>query len=65
VPVPLSLPSAQRINALTTRLNLVRAELATPIFQHSTQARELDERIEEFGREGITAEMYGLPGGPG
>jgi len=61
----LSLPSAQRINAVTTRLNLVRAELAAPIFQRSPQARELDERIEEFGDESITAELRGLSGGPG
>lgn len=63
--LPLSLPSAQRINAVTTRLNLVRAELAAPIFQRSPQARELDERIEEFGSEAITAELRDLPGGPG
>jgi tetratricopeptide (TPR) repeat protein len=63
--LPLSLPSAQRINAVTTRLNLVRAELAAPIFQHSPQARELDERIEEFGSESITAELRGLSGSPG
>lgn len=62
---PLSLPSAQRINAVTTRLDLVRAELAAPIFQRSPQARELDERIEEFGYEAITAELHGLSGSPG
>jgi transcriptional regulator with XRE-family HTH domain len=63
--LPLSLPSGQRINAVTTRLNLVRAELAAPIFQRSPQARELDERIEEFGDESITAELRGLSGSPG
>ena len=61
---PLSLPSAQRINAVTTRLNLVRTELAAPIFRRSPQARELDERIEEFSQEAITAELHSLPGGP-
>ena len=62
--LPLSLPSAQRINAVTTRLDVVRAELAAPIFQRSPQARELDERIEEFGAEAITADLHDLPGGP-
>ena len=61
----LSLPAAQRINAVTTRLDLVRAELAAPVFQHSPQARELDERIEEFGQEAIAAELHGLSGGTG
>jgi hypothetical protein len=62
---PLSLPSAQRINAVTARLNLVRTELAAPIFQRSPQARELDERIEEFSSEAITADLHSLPAGPG
>jgi hypothetical protein len=43
----------------------VRAELAAPIFQRSPQARELDERIEEFSRDAITAELRSLPGSPG
>jgi len=58
-----SLPSAQRITAFTTRLTSVRAELAAPIFRDSAQARDLDERIEEFGRESITAGLHSLPGG--
>lgn len=61
----LSLPSAQRITAFTTRLTLVRAELAAPVFRGSPQARDLNERIEEFGRETITAGLHGLSGGPG
>jgi hypothetical protein len=61
----LALPSAQRITALTTRLTLVRTELAAPIFRGSAQARVLDERIEEFGREAITADLHSLPGSPG
>jgi len=61
----LSLPPAQRITALTTRLGLVRTELAAPIFRGSAQARGLDERIEEFGREAITAGLHSLPGSPG
>jgi transcriptional regulator with XRE-family HTH domain/tetratricopeptide (TPR) repeat protein len=62
---PLSLPAAQRINAVTTRLDLVRTELAAPVFQHSPRARELDERIEEFGQEAIAAELHSLSGGTG
>jgi hypothetical protein len=62
---PLSLPSAQRINAVTIRLALVRTELAAPIFQRSPQARELDERIEQFSQEAITADLHSLPGSPG
>jgi len=58
---PLSIPSAQRINALTTRLTLVRTELAAPVFRGSAQAHALDERIEEFGQEAITAGLYSLP----
>jgi hypothetical protein len=60
----LSLPSAQRVTALTTRLDLVRAELAAPLFRGSSQARDLDERIEEFGRETVTTGLHGLSGGP-
>jgi hypothetical protein len=62
---PLSLPAAQRINAVTTRLDLVRTELAAPVFQHSPQARGLDERIEEFGQEAIATELHSLSGGTG
>ena len=60
----LSLPPAQRITVLTTRLSLVRAELAAPIFRSSPQARDLDEQIEEFGRESITAGLHSISGGP-
>ncbi len=61
----LSLPSAQRVSSLITRLGLVRTELAAPVFRGSAQAREMDERIEEFGREAITAGLHSLPGSPG
>jgi hypothetical protein len=61
----LSLPSAQRINALTTRLSLVRAELRQPIYRRSAEAHGLDEQIEEFGRETIAVGLHSLPGGPG
>jgi hypothetical protein len=58
----LTLPSAQRITALTTRLTLVRTELAAPIFRGSAQARALGEQIEEFGRETIVTGLHSLPG---
>jgi hypothetical protein len=58
----LTLPPTQRITALTTRLTMVRTELAAPIFRGSTQARSLDERIEEFGRESIIVGLHSLPG---
>jgi transcriptional regulator with XRE-family HTH domain len=61
----LSLPPAQRINALTTRLSLVQHELHQPIFSRSAQAQGLDEQIEEFGRETIAAGLHSLPGAPG
>jgi hypothetical protein len=60
----LALPSSQRITSLTSRLDRVRGELARPIFSRSVPARELDERIEEFGRESVTAGLHSLPGGP-
>jgi hypothetical protein len=60
-----SLPPAQRIGALATRLEVVRAELAAPIFRDSAEARGLSERIEEFGRESITTGLHSLSGGPG
>jgi hypothetical protein len=61
----LTLPPSQRITALTTRLGQVRTELAAPLFRGSAQARDLNEQIEEFGRETITAGLQGLTGGPG
>jgi hypothetical protein len=60
----LSLPQAQRINSLMTRLQLVRTELSSPVFRGSAQAHDLDERIEEFGRDSVTAGLHALPGGP-
>jgi hypothetical protein len=61
----LTLSPARRITALTTRLSQVRTELAAPVFRGSVQARELDERIEEFGRETIPIGLHSLPGSPG
>ena len=60
-----SLPPALRIESITDRLNLVRTELTAPIFRNSAQAQILDEQIEDFGLQAITAETHGLPGGPG
>jgi tetratricopeptide (TPR) repeat protein len=60
-----SLPPAQRINRVTTRLAAARAELAAPIFRSSPQARDLGERIEDFDRETVLAGLHGLHGGPG
>jgi transcriptional regulator with XRE-family HTH domain len=60
-----SLPAAQRITQVTTRLTALREELAAPIFRGSAQARALGERIEEFSRETIIAGLHSLPGGPG
>jgi hypothetical protein len=60
-----SLPIGKRIDPIPQRLGRVRAELAQPIFRGSQQARELGERIEEFGREAITTGLHSLPGGPG
>ncbi len=61
----LALPSAQRITALTSRLRLVRAELHRSLYARSVPAQELDERIEEFGRDTVPAGIRSLPGGPG
>ncbi len=60
----LSMPHAQRIPVLITRLTLVRAELAAPIFRGSAQAGDLDARIEEFGRDTVAAGLHSLPGSP-
>jgi hypothetical protein len=50
---PLSLPVALRIAHVTTRLAVVREELAAPIYHRSAQARGLSEQIEEFGHQTI------------
>ncbi|HVB42918.1 MAG TPA: hypothetical protein VNF47_09465 [Streptosporangiaceae bacterium] len=60
-----SLAPAQRVSQLTHQLSLVRAELAAPVFRGSAPARELDEQIEEFGRETADAGLHSLSGGPG
>jgi hypothetical protein len=58
----LSLAPAKRTLELPQRMSAVRTELAQPIFRGSAQARDLDERIEQFGREAITASLHALPG---
>ena len=58
----LSFPSARRIDALPQRLTRVRAELANPRFAGSARARDLDEQIEDFGRDTIVGAMSALPG---
>jgi hypothetical protein len=60
----LALVPARRIAPLTDRMRLVRAELAAPVFRRSAQAQTLDERIEEFGRDSVTAGLHTLPAGP-
>jgi hypothetical protein len=60
----LSLPASKRIDPLPQRLAALRAELAHPRYQGSSQARELDERIEDFVRDTITAGLHELPGPP-
>jgi hypothetical protein len=60
----LSLPPAQRINSVLTRMRLVRTELAAPVYRGSAQARQLDERIEEYGRDSVTVGLHGLHSGP-
>jgi hypothetical protein len=60
----LSLPPGKRIDPIPQHLARVRAELHAPIFRGSVQARELDEQIEIFGRESVTAGLHSLPDGP-
>jgi transcriptional regulator with XRE-family HTH domain len=59
----LALPPESRILDLPQRLSAVRAELAAPIFQGSAQARELNDQLEDFGRETIVTGLHSLPGG--
>jgi len=60
----LALPPTQRINALTSRLRLVRAELYRPIYGRSAAAQELDGQIEDFGRDTMAGGLHSLPGAP-
>jgi hypothetical protein len=58
----LTLPPAQRVATLTTRLARVREELASPVFRDSPHARDLGDQIEEFGREAVTVGLHSLTG---
>jgi tetratricopeptide (TPR) repeat protein len=58
----LILPPEHRITELTTRLAVIRDELATPAFHGSPQARNLGDQIENFSRETVTASLHSLSG---
>jgi hypothetical protein len=58
----LALPTEQRVAELTTRLALVRGELAAPVFRGSPQARDLGDQIEEFSRAAVTTGLHSLSG---
>jgi tetratricopeptide (TPR) repeat protein/transcriptional regulator with XRE-family HTH domain len=60
----MTLPPAQRVTKLTRRMQVVRAELAAPLFSRSTAAQQLNDRIEEFTLDSVTAGLHSLPGGP-
>jgi hypothetical protein len=61
----LSLSPSMRIASLPQRFDRARAELARPRYQGSSEARDLDEQIEEFCRETIAGDLHSLPAGPG
>jgi hypothetical protein len=58
----IDLPPGRRFQSLE-RLATVRTELSRPSFRGSTQARELDEQIEDYryGREAMVGAMAELP----
>jgi tetratricopeptide (TPR) repeat protein len=60
----LALSPGNRTAVLAQRLTALRTELASPHYQGSPQAGELDERIEEFRRETIVTELHTLHGSP-
>ena len=59
------LSSARRIDGLPKLLTTVRTELARPRYQGSAQARDLDEQIEDFGRDTIVTDLGDLPASTG
>jgi transcriptional regulator with XRE-family HTH domain len=61
----LALPQGQRVSYLGEKMPLIRVELAGPRYQGSAQARDLDERIEDFIRDTMAAGLNGLPSGLG
>ncbi|MDQ2877106.1 MAG: hypothetical protein M3Y33_20790, partial [Actinomycetota bacterium] len=60
----LALPPGKRVRTLPERFRSVRAELASPRYQGSPAARDLDAQIEEFCSETITAELSDLRAEP-
>jgi hypothetical protein len=60
----LALPAGKRVRTLPERFRAVRAELASPRYQNSPAARNLDAQIEEFCGETITAELSDLHAEP-
>lgn len=61
----LSLAPGRHIGVLSQRIARTRAELAAPVFRGSPSASELEERIEDFGRETVAAGLNALSGGTG
>jgi hypothetical protein len=59
----LALPPARRVALLGSEVQLIRLELAAPVFRGSAQARDLDERIENFIRDTMAAGLHGLSSG--
>jgi hypothetical protein len=59
----LSLPPSKRVASLPRLFDRARAELARPRYQGSPEARDLDERIEEFCRETIASDLHSLTTG--
>jgi len=57
-----ALSPAQQVATRTTRLARVREELAAPVSRDSPQARDLEDQIEEFGRESVTPGPHSLAG---
>jgi hypothetical protein len=56
----LSLAPSRRVDPLRDHLRKIRAELSAPIFLGSAPARQLDERIEEFGQDSIATGLGSL-----
>jgi hypothetical protein len=57
-------PPGLRTEIVSQRLAVVCAELAQPIYRTSPQAKEAGERIAEFCRDTIVAELHDTPGRP-
>lgn len=60
----LALPPSRRVSSLPQCFAGVRKELAQPIYRGSAQARDLDERIEQFCGETVVADLHSLHSGP-